>query len=180
MNEVASRYGQALYSLALDKGQILKWQEEIKEIMRAFNENADFIMVLGSEFLSIEERQQILANTLKGISNEIISLLQIVIANHRTDEINNILLAFNTLCNEYKGVEEGYLYSSIRLDESTIKKLETKISEVEHHQVELHNVIDPTLIGGVKVVIHDRVYDGSLKYHLEQMKKDLLKRRANK
>ena len=54
MNEVASRYGQALYSLALDKGQILKWQEEVKEIMRAFNENADFIMVLGSEFLSIE------------------------------------------------------------------------------------------------------------------------------
>ncbi len=180
MNEVASRYGQALYSLALDKGQILKWQEEAKEIMRAFNENADFIVVLASEFLPIEERQQILANTLKGISNEIICLLQIVIANHRTNEINNILLAFNTLCNEYKGVEEGYLYSSIRLDESTIKQIEAKISKVEHHQVELHNVIDPTLIGGVKVVIHDRVYDGSLKYHLEEMKKDLLKRRTSK
>lgn len=176
MNEVASRYGQALYSLALEKGLVLKWQEEVKEIRRAFNENADFIMVLGSSFLSVEERQEMLKNTLKGIDENIVSLLQIVIANHRTNEIDNILLAFNSLCNEYRGIEEGYLYSSIRLDESTIKKLETKISEVEHHQVELHNVIDPQLIGGVKVVIHDRVYDGSIKHHLEQMKKDLLKK----
>lgn len=176
MNEVASRYGQALYSLALDKGLVLKWQEEVKEIRRAFNENADFIVVLGSSFLSVEERQEMLKNTLKGIDENIVSLLQIVIANHRTNEIDNILLAFNSLCNECRGIEEGYLYSSIRLDESTIKKLETKISEVEHHQVELHNVIDPQLIGGVKVVIHDRVYDGSIKHHLEQMKKDLLKK----
>ena len=176
MNEVASRYGQALYSLALDKNVVIKWQDEVKEILKAFNENADFVMVLGSGFLSIEERQKILKDTLKGIDEEIISLLQIVIANHRTDEIINILLAFNTYCNEYKGVEEGYLYSSIRLDESTIKKLEKKISDVEHHQVELHNVIDPNLIGGVKIVIHDRVYDGSIQYHLEQMKKDLLKK----
>ena len=176
MNEVASRYGQALYSLALDKGLVLKWQEEVKEIRRAFNENADFIMVLGSSFLSVEESQEMLKNTLIGIDENIVSLLQIVIANHRTNEIDNILLAFNSLCNEYRGIEEGYLYSSIRLDESTIKKLETKILEVEHHQVELHNVIDPQLIGGVKVVIHDRVYDGSIKHHLEQMKKDLLKK----
>ena len=174
MNEVASRYGQALYSLALEKGLVLKWQEEVKEIMRAFNENADFIMVLGSDFLTIEERQDMLSNTLKGIDEDIIAMLKIVIANHRTNQINDILLAFNSLCNEYIGVIEGYLYSSVRLDESTIQKIEKKISEVEHQQVELHNLVDPNLIGGVKVVVHDRVYDGSIKHHLEQMKKDLL------
>lgn len=174
MNEVASRYSLALYSLAIEKEKVLLWQEEVKVIMRAFNENADFISVLGSEFLSISERQNILQNTLKGVDEEIISLLKIVISNHRSNEIINILLAFNTLCNEYQGIIEGYLYSSIRLDESTIKKLEKKISDVEHQKVELHNLIDPTLIGGIKVVIHDRVYDGSIKHHLEMMKKDLL------
>ena len=174
MNEVASRYSLALYSLAIEKEKVLLWQEEVKEIMRAFNENADFISVLGSEFLSISERQNILQNTLKGVDEEIISLLKIVINNHRSNEIINILLAFNTLCNEYQGIIEGYLYSSIRLDESTIKKIEKKISDVEHQKVELHNLIDPTLIGGIKVVIHDRVYDGSIKHHLEMMKKDLL------
>lgn len=174
MNEVASRYSLALYSLAIEKEKVLLWQEEVKEIMRAFNENADFISVLGSEFLSISERQNILQKTLKGADEEIISLLKIVISNHRSNEIINILLAFNTLCNEYQGIIEGYLYSSIRLDESTIKKIEKKISDVEHQKVELHNLIDPTLIGGIKVVIHDRVYDGSIKHHLEMMKKDLL------
>ena len=51
MNEVASRYSLALYSLAIEKEKVLLWQEEVKVIMRAFNKNADFISVLGSEFL---------------------------------------------------------------------------------------------------------------------------------
>ena len=36
-------------------------------------------------------------------------------------------------------------------------------------------MIDTTLIGGVKIVIHDRIYDGSIKHQLEMMKKDLMK-----
>ncbi len=174
MNEVASRYGLALYSLALEKDKVLLWQEEVKEIMRAFKENADFIMVLGSDFLSMEERKLMLRTTLKGVDNEIVSLLEIAINNHRTNEINNILLAFNSLCNEYQGIEEGYLYSSVPLDESTIDQISEKISSIEHHKIALINHIDPNLIGGVKVVVHDRIYDGSIKHHLEQMKKDLL------
>ena len=41
--------------------------------------------------------------------------------------------------------------------------------------VELKNIIDPSLIGGVKVVIKDRIYDGSIKHHIDMMKQDLLK-----
>ena len=40
--------------------------------------------------------------------------------------------------------------------------------------VELIPHIDPTLIGGVKVVINSHVYDGSIKNQLEKMQIDLL------
>ena len=176
MNEVASRYALALYSLALEENRIDSWQAEVKEIMRAFNENADFIMVLGSSFLTIEERKQILNETLKDVSTEIVSLLNLVIDNHRTFLIPEILEAFNSLCNENKGVLQGLLYSHIHLNESQITKIEQKISEVEHREVQLKNVIDPTLIGGIKIVINDKIYDGSIAHHLAQMKKDLLKK----
>lgn len=176
MNEVASRYALALYSLALETNSIESWQEEVKEIMRAFKENADFVMVLGSSFLTVQERKQMLNETLKGVSEEIVSLLNIVIENHRTSLIPEILEGFNTYCNENKGVLQGLLYSHIHLKESQITEIEQKISEVEHVKVHLKNVIDPTLIGGVKIVIHDRIYDGSIKHHLTQMRKDLLKK----
>lgn len=175
-NEVASRYGLALYQLAKEKNLINSYQEEVKGLISVLKENADFIVILSSSFLSKEEREEILEKTLKGVSIDIISLLKIVIENHRTSMMLEVLESFNSYCNEHNGVIEGYLYSSMRLDESRIKQIEDKISKKENQKVALKNIVDPTLLGGVKVVIHDRVYDGSLKYYLENMKKDLLKK----
>ena len=175
MESVASRYGLALYSLALDENKVLSWQEEIKELSTVFKENTDFIMILGSSFLPIEERQEILNKTLKGVDKNILALILVVMENNRTNDLLDIFESFNSYCNEYRGVSEGLIHSTLKLDQKVINQIEEKISKIEHQQVELKNVIDPSLIGGVKIVIHDRIYDGSIKHHIEVMKKDLLK-----
>ena len=46
MENLSSRYGLALYSLAIDENKVVQWQEEVKELTRIFKENTDFIMVL--------------------------------------------------------------------------------------------------------------------------------------
>ena len=38
---------------------------------------------------------------------------------------------------------------------------------------ELRNVVDPSLLGGVKVSLGDKVYDGSLKGKLDNLAKQL-------
>ena len=83
-------------------------------------------------------------------------------------------MAFNSLCNDHKGVKEGLIYSAFALDKVTVNKIKDKISQLEHMDVELIPHIDPTLIGGVKVVINSHVYDGSIKNQLEKMQIDLL------
>ena len=175
MESVASRYGLALYSLAMDKNKILDWQKEVKELTSVLKENTDFIMVLGSSFISLKERLEMVDKSFVGVDEEIIALIKVVMENNRMHMILDIFESFNSYCNEYRGVCEGLVYSTLKLDQKVINQIEEKISKIEHHKVELKNVIDPTLIGGVRVVIHDRIYDGSIKHHLEMMKKDLLK-----
>ena len=175
MESVASRYGLALYSLAMDKNKILEWQKEVKELTSVLKENTDFIMVLGSSFISLKERLEMVDKSFVGVDEEIIALIKVVMENNRMHMILDIFESFNSYCNEYRGVCEGLVYSTLKLDQKVINQIEEKISKIEHHKVELKNVIDPTLIGGVRVVIHDRIYDGSIKHHLEMMKKDLLK-----
>ena len=68
---------------------------------------------------------------------------------------------------------EGLLYSAFPLDEKTIDKIKNKISQIEHRDVDLITRVDPSLIGGVKVVINSHVYDGSVKNKLEKMQIDL-------
>ena len=98
-----------------------------------------------------------------------------MVKNHRAMYLVEIFEEFNSLVNEYRGVLEGLVYSTVPLTESELDKLNQKISEVEARQTELRNIIDPSLIGGVKVVINDHIYDGSIKHHIENMKLSLLK-----
>lgn len=175
MNEIASRYGQALFSLALDKNKVIPLQQEVKELIKLIESNSDFVMLLNSSFLSIEERQSILDKTLVRVDEDVIALLKIMIKNGRISYLIEVLQAFNSYCNAYRGVDEGLIYSISKLDEKTLKAIEREISKKENKEIELINRIDPSIIGGVKVVINDHIYDGSIKNRIEMMKKDLLK-----
>ena len=175
MNEIASRYATALYSLKLDSNKLLESQEEVRELKKIFIENPDFIVILSSSYKSLEEKIEIIDKTLVGVDDEIKSLIKIICQNHRAQYIVEVFDDFNSLVNEYRGVKEGLVYSTIKLSEEQLNKLNKKISEVEKTPTELKNIIDPSLIGGVKIVINDHIYDGSIKHHIKDMKLSLLK-----
>ena len=175
MKEITSRYAEALFSLKKDSDTLLETQKEIKELKKVFIENPDFIVILSSSYKSLEEKIEIIDKTLVGVDDEIKSLIKIICRNHRAKYIVEVFDDFNSLVNEYRGVKEGLVYSTIKLSEEQLNKINKKISEVEKRPTELKNIIDPSLIGGVKIVINDHIYDGSIKHHIEDMKLSLLK-----
>ena len=174
MNQIAQTYAEALFSLGLEEKKLPKLQDEGKALSEIIEDNEDFILLLNSRFLGMEERKESASKILKDFDEDIVNLIKVLIDNNRIDYIKDILQGFNSLCNEYKGVKEGLIYSAFPLSKETINKVKNKISQMEKMDVELIAKIDPTLIGGVKVVINSHVYDGSIKNQLEKMQIDLL------
>lgn len=176
MLEIAQNYASALLSLAIDDKKVIDYQKEVKELRKIIKDNPDLILLLDSHFLSMEERMHNVETLLKGFSPDIINFLKIIVKHNRVNYLNDILEAFNSLCNENQDIVEGLIYSAFPLGEATLQKIKKKISEIENHEVDLIPKIDPTLIGGVKVVINSHVYDGSVKNQLEQMQISLLRK----
>ena len=174
MNQIAQTYAEALFSLGLEEKKLTKLQDEGKALSEIIHDNEDFLLLLDSRFMTREERQDIASKILKDFDEDIVNFVKVLIANNRTNYIKDVLEAFNSLCNEYKGVKEGLIYSAFPLNKETINKIKNKISQIEKMDVELISRIDPSLIGGVKVVINSHVYDGSIKNQLEKMQIDLL------
>ncbi len=174
MNQIAQTYAEALFSLGLEDKKLSKLQDEGKALSEIIHDNEDFLLLIDSRFMSREERQDIASKILKDFDEDIVNFVKVLIANNRTNYIKDVLEAFNSLCNEYKGVKEGLIYSAFPLDKEIINKIKNKISQIEGMDVELISRIDPSLIGGVKVVINSHVYDGSIKNQLEKMQIDLL------
>lgn len=175
MKEITSRYAEALYSLKKDENSLESSQKEIKELIKVLKENPDFLVILNSSYKEFEEKEQIIDKVFIGVDEEIKTLIKIVVKNHRGQYLTEIFENYNSLVNEYRGVLEGLVYSTEPLSESQLAKLNSAIGEIETRPVELKNIIDPSLIGGVKVVINDHIYDGSIKRHIDDMKIALLK-----
>ena len=176
MLDIAQNYASALLSIAIDDKKVIDYQKEVKELRKIIKNNPDLILLLDSHFLSMEERMHNVETLLKGFSPDIINFLKIIVKHNRVNYLNDILEAFNSLCNENQDIVEGLIYSAFPLGEATLQKIKKKISEIENHEVDLIPKIDPTLIGGVKVVINSHVYDGSVKNQLEQMQISLLRK----
>ncbi len=175
MSELTKRYAIGLYSLIENEKDFLVYKDEAEALISIFSENEEYTHTLESAFLSKEEKIKLINETLKGFHPYMISFISVICDNHRIDYIEEILYDFISLINEKIGVKEGLIYSAEPLSSEEIRDVEESISKKEKRKVELKNVIDTTLIGGVKVLIGDKVYDGTIKNKLENLKLNLLR-----
>ena len=176
MLEIAQNYASALLSIAIDDNRVIDYQKEVKELRKIIQDNPDFLLLVDSRFLSVEERKEKVEEILKGFSIDVVNFIKIIVEHNRVSYLEDILEAFNTLCNENRDIVEGLIYTAFPLKEETLLKIKKRISQIENRDVDLIQRIDPSLIGGVKVVINSHVYDGSIKNQLEKMQVDLSRR----
>ena len=80
------------------------------------------------------------------------------------------------LSNQYLGIEEGMIYTPYELTDQQIQDIEKAISKKENKKVTLKVSIDSSLLGGIKVQIANRIYDGTIKNKVEMLKKELLRK----
>ena len=173
MLEIAQNYASALLSIAIDENRVIDYQKEVKELSKIIKDNPDFLLLLDSRFLTVSERKEKVSEILVNFSTDIINFIKIIVEHNRVNYLEDILQAFNTLCNENRDIVEGLIYTAFPLEEKTLLKIKKKISQIENREVDLITRIDPSLIGGVKVVINSHVYDGSIKNQIEKMQIDL-------
>lgn len=172
---LAKNYAEALYSISLEKENYLDLQKEMKLLKEVILENQEFVSLLCSSFMSFKEKEDIIDKVLAEFDEDIRSMIKILVKNLRGSLLEQVIDNFNSLVNEKRGILEGLVYSTYPLTKSQLSSLEKKIGEIEQVPCELKNLIDATIIGGVKVAINGHVYDGSIKNKIEQMRLSLNK-----
>lgn len=175
MNELSSRYASGLFSLALDLSKEKEYKLQIKNLLEILKENEEYLNILSSQFLSIEERLKLVDEAFNSIDDNILSFIKIIVSNNRSSYLIDIFEAFISLCNKHLGILEGLVYSVEPLSKEEKTNIENLFSKKLSIKVELKNLIDTSLIGGIKVVLDNHVYDGSLKNKLFILKNSLLK-----
>ena len=178
MDDAVSRYASALVSLAKEEQKLEQYKLAVLSMKETFEQNPTVLKLLKSYFVSNEDKEKVVDELTKvfGLKN-LTNFIKLLVVKHKIYLFKDIASEITKGINFELDVYEGFVYSTEPLEKQKILEISQVISQKIHKKVELKNKIDERLIGGVKVVVHDHVFDGSIKYKLETMKEQLKERR---
>lgn len=169
---VARRYAKALYEAAAQDGRTLETEQELTAAVTALTSDKDVMNFIASPNISEEVKWNIISGSLEGrMSQTVISALKLVIERGRVDILQDMLNSYTKISSDALGIANAVVYTTYPLNEQEQQQVAQEFGDLVHKKIRVNNVIDKDLLGGMKVVIGDTLYDGSLAGKLERLEK---------
>ncbi len=177
MSVVGDRYAESLFDLAKEENKVTQYLDDIKLVGEVLDSDPQIVQFFNHVLIENEKKIQLLDQSFKGnVDQYVLNFLKLLVQSRRIRYIDDIVKSYIKLSNQYLGIEEGMIYTPYELTDQQIQDIEKAISQKENKKVTLKVSIDPSLLGGIKVQIANRIYDGTIKNKVEMLKKELLRK----
>ena len=84
--------------------------------------------------------------------------------------IDPMTCASRTLLRRDRGIALAEVRTALPLDDGERAEISERLRELTGDKVEMHETVDPALIGGIAVRIGDQLYDASVRSRLERLR----------
>ena len=171
----AHNYAHALYGLCVQDHTEAETIAQLTEIYAAMRDTPGYMEMLSSPAIPKSERIAALDHAFgEGYSERAIGFLKVLISHGHIAALGECIDAMRDLQDDAQGVLTAEVVSAVPLTDAQadilIQKLETRTGR----KIRLNRRIDPNLIGGAAVYVNGRVFDGTLRSRLNELK-DVMK-----
>ena len=163
---IARPYAEAVFRLADAQGKLAEWSGVLANIA-AVAADERIRGAIGDPNLSAAKVAGVFIAILAGkLSGDAENLVRVLAENGRLDVLAEIRTQYEALRNEREGVVEAEVYTAFDLDAAQLADLVTRLEKNTGRKVKASVRVDKELIAGVKVVLGDKVIDGSARAQL--------------
>ena len=166
----ARRYAEAAFEIAERDDSMEAWlaafataddRLAVPEVMRLLSNPAVPADV------RVEALDRIVADDIAGVQRNLLALL---VRRGRFEQLPAVAREFGRLYREHAGIVEATVTSAATLDEAEVEALRSRLQTMTGKRIELRQVTDPELLGGVQVRVGDQLIDGSVRGRLERLR----------
>ena len=170
-------YGKALFDVAVESGKMDKMLDDGQDLVVIFSENEELLNLLKNPQVTFAEKEDVLVNIFKDkIESEMLETLNILVKNGRQKNIIGTFNYFISLCKIEKNIGVVFVTSANELEAANKERIENKLLETtKYDSLEMHYIVDKTILGGLIIRVNDRVVDSSLKTKLNELSRELTK-----
>jgi F-type H+-transporting ATPase subunit delta len=102
------------------------------------------------------------------------NLLRTVVENDRLAALPQIAAQFNALVKSRSGTSDATIESAFPIDAAQLPQVVSALEKRFGRKLNAHVVVEPELIGGIRVAVGDEVLDTSVRARLEKMRQALV------
>jgi F-type H+-transporting ATPase subunit delta len=163
---IARPYAEAVFNLADASGTLADWSTALAMLAQV-SENDRLRAAMVDPNLSAPQVAGLFLSILAGkLSGDAENLVRVMAENRRLELLGEVKRQFEALKNEREGVIEADVETAFELTDAELAGLVSALEKRTGRKVRARVRLDKTLIGGVRVVMGDKVIDGSARAQL--------------
>ena len=166
---------EAVFTAADRAGDLERVEDEVFRFSRIYAQAGELRQALTDPVLPLEAKQAVVAELLAGrASDATLLLVRELVARGRAHDLDRALAGIAAMAAARRGRVVAEVRSAVELDEGRRQRLAAALQEAVGRPVELHVVLDPTVVGSLAVRVGDELYDGTVRRQLETARERLL------
>lgn len=174
-SRIARKYAAALFSSSKRIRQVESISADMEAISDLLKKLPHLKSFLESPQILEKEKEELFAISFKeSISEALYSFLLLVLSKHRIPYLLPMAEEFKRLVKEDQGIVSARLISARQLGPSVSDEIKVELEKSSGKKVELDTQVDPGLIGGLIIILGDRIIDQSIRHQLSQLKEQML------
>lgn len=147
---------------------------ELFEVIRAIAGNAELELALGSRLGDADAKGTLVESILKGrASSATILIASSLVQQPRERRVRSLLTRALGLVADQRGRTVATVYSAASLSDAQRTRLERTLGQRYGAEVSLNVVVDPTVVGGLRIEIGDDVIDATVSSRLNDLRQKL-------
>jgi F-type H+-transporting ATPase subunit delta len=171
---LARRYAIAIATLAREQGVVEPVGADLKAIAATIGSSGLTRDFFESPVIDRPAKERALAQVFDGKVHEIaLNALLLLVRKRRENFLDAIVIEYSALERASRGVELLTLETARPLDRVERDRLLAQLEERYDKKFEVTEVVDPSLIGGVRLMMGDRRIDASISGRLDALAREL-------
>lgn len=176
MTSIGKVYGEALYSLAKEEGLSKEILQELTALEQSFAQEPAFLRLLDAPNLTKEERCQVLDDSFREkLHGYVLNFLKLLTEKSYARQFGACCKAYRSCYNEDNGILPVTAVTAVALSESQQTALSEKLAAVTGKTILLHNRVDESVLGGIRLDYSGIRLDDTLAHRLGDIRNSLIK-----
>jgi F-type H+-transporting ATPase subunit delta len=165
---VARPYAEALFRVA-SQSDLSAWADLVSE-MAQVAANPEIRGIAANPKVSHQQMRELFMSALKSpVGSEAGNFIGMLTDNGRLTLLPEIAAQFHALKNAGEGAADAEIISAFEMSDAQVQELAGALERRFGRKLRPHVSVDPSLIGGVRVVVGDEVLDTSVRAKLQKM-----------